>query len=99
MLSYGALAVTSLLSLVHGREPVLAGEGVDLLVEPVPDSLAGKTLAESEIGALPGLSVVAVQTPDGPAVNPTPDTVLSAGNELVMLGGAEQHANFRKTFS
>ncbi len=46
-----------------------------------------------------GNLLAGVQTPDGPAVNPTPDTVLSAGNELVMLGGAEQHADFRKTFA
>jgi Trk K+ transport system NAD-binding subunit len=99
VLSYGALAVTSLLSLLQGRDPVLAGEGVDLVVEPVPESLAGKTLAESEIGARTGLNVIAVQTPDGPAVNPTPDTMLTEGNELVMLGGAEQHSDFRKTFA
>ena len=99
VLSYGTLAVTSLLSLVHGRELVLVGEGVDLFVEPVPRSLMGSTLGESAIGARTGLNVVAVQKPDGPALNPTSETDLASDAELVMLGSAEQLAEFRKTYA
>ena len=98
VLSYSTLAVTSLLSLVHGRELVLVGEGVDLFVEPVPDALAGVTLVESGIGTRTGLNVVAVQKHDGPAVNPSSQTELSAGFELVMLGTTEQLAEFRRVF-
>jgi Trk K+ transport system NAD-binding subunit len=98
VLSYSTLAVTSLLSLVHGRELVLVGEGVDLFVEPVPQALAGRTLAETALGARTGLNVVAVQKPDGPALNPDGETELEADHELVMIGTAEQLADFRKTF-
>jgi Trk K+ transport system NAD-binding subunit len=98
VLSYSTLAVTSLLSLVQGRELVLVGEGVDLFVEPVPSALAGRTLGETALGTQTGLNVVAVQKPDGPAVNPVSETELDAGQELVMLGTAEQLATFRKTF-
>jgi Trk K+ transport system NAD-binding subunit len=98
VLSYTTLAVTSLLSLVHRRELVLAGEGVDLLIEPVPASLAGVTLAESGIAAQTGLNVVALQKSDGPAENPTATTELVAGHELVMLGTAVQLAKFHKIF-
>jgi Trk K+ transport system NAD-binding subunit len=99
VLSYSTLAVTSLLSLVQGRELVLVGEGVDLFVEPVPHTLAGRTLGETALGSRTGLNVVAVQKPDGPAVNPVGETELEAGQELVMLGTAEQRAEFRKTFA
>ncbi|MDJ0850019.1 MAG: NAD-binding protein [Myxococcota bacterium] len=98
VLSYGTLGVTSLLSLVHGRELVLVGEGVDLFVEPVPARLAGRTLGETDLGARTGLNVIAVQKPDGPAVNPVGETGLEDGQELVMLGTPEQLAEFRKTF-
>jgi Trk K+ transport system NAD-binding subunit len=98
VLSYSTLAVTSLLSLVHGRELVLVGEGVDLFVEPVPRALAGRTLAETALGGRTGLNVVAVQKPDGSALNPVGETELEADHELVMLGTAEQIAEFRKTF-
>jgi Trk K+ transport system NAD-binding subunit len=99
VLGYSTLAVTSLLSLVHGRELVLVGEGVDLFVEPVSTTLAGRTLGESAIGSRTGLNVVAVQKPDGPAVNPTSDTELVADYELVMIGTPEQLAGFRKAFA
>jgi Trk K+ transport system NAD-binding subunit len=99
VLSYGNLGVTSLLSLVHGRELVLVGEGVDMFVEPVPAPLAGRTLGESGIGARTGLNVIAIQKPDGPALNPTSATELAPGHELVMLGTAEQHGAFRKAFT
>jgi Trk K+ transport system NAD-binding subunit len=99
VLSYSTLAVTSLMSLVHGRELVLVGEGVDLFVEPVPARLAGRTLSESELGTRTGLNVVAVQKRDGPAVNPVGETELEDGHELVMLGTAEQLAEFRNVFA
>jgi Trk K+ transport system NAD-binding subunit len=99
VLSYTTLAVTSLLSLVHGRELVLVGEGVDLFVEPVPRALAGRTIAETDLGARTGLNVVAVQKSDGPAVNPDGETELEADHELVMIGSAEQLAGFRNTFA
>ncbi len=99
VLSYSTLAVNSLLSLVHGRDLVLVGEGVDLFVEPVPPSLVGKQLLEAGIGSRTGLNVVAIQKADGPATNPTAETVIGAGLELVMLGSAEQLAKFRKLYS
>ncbi len=99
VLSYATLGVTSLLSIVHDRELVLAGEGVDLFVESVHAALAGKTLGESGIAAETGLNVVAVQKFDGPALNPTSAMVLEAGSELVMLGTGEQRAHFRRRFA
>jgi len=99
VLSQTTLGITSILSLVHGRELVLAGEGVDLFVEPVPEALAGHTLGVAQIGARTGLNVVAIQKPDGPTGNPSSATELVAGLELVMLGSAEQLAEFRKIYA
>lgn len=98
VLSESSLGVNWLLSIVEGRELVLAGEGVDLFVEPVPRSLAGKTLAESGIAAAAELNVVAVQKAEGPALNPGADTRLDASQELVMLGTSEQRDAFRSAF-
>ncbi len=99
VLSYSTLAVTSLRSIIQGRELVLVGEGVDLFVVPVPKKLTGLTLGESGLGARTGLNVVAVQKPDGPAMNPVSETLLEAEQELVMLGNAEQIAEFRRVFA
>ena len=99
VMSYSTLAVTSLVALVHGREPVLAGEGVDVFIEPLPEALEGRVLAETGIAEEVGLNVIALQKPGGSAQTASGDTTLEAGVELVMLGSAEQRAQFRKRYA
>jgi len=99
VLSYTTLGVTSLLSLVHGREIVLAGEGVDLFVERVPKNLIGRTVRDGEIATRTGLNVIAVRRPEGSTADPIHETELREGEELVMLGSAHQLADFRKAFA
>ncbi len=98
-LSYTTLGATSLLSLVHGREIVLAGEGIDLFVERVPEKLLGRSVRDGEIATLSGLNVISVQGAEGPRVDPIHETKLCEGDELVMLGSAHQLAEFRKIFA
>ncbi len=97
VLSYDSLAIGTVLSLVKGRELVIVGEGADLFVEEVPEKLVGRSLLESEIGALTGLNVIAIRSDGESRTNPTASTVLPEGGELVMLGTSEQHSRFKKT--
>lgn len=99
VLSYGTLGTQTLLSLIRGRDTVIVGEGVDIFVQKVPESLIGKDLGESAIGARTGLNVIAAQSAAGFATNPGAGTILDAGAELVMLGTAEQRAEFNRLFS
>jgi Trk K+ transport system NAD-binding subunit len=99
VLSYSTLGVKSLLALVLGAEATFVGEGVDLLVEPVPASLVGLRLIDAQIAEKTGLNVVAIQASDGSAENASATTMLAAGKSLAMLGTAKQHEAFRETFS
>lgn len=85
-LSYTALGVESVLALLQERELVYLGAGVELHQVPVPASLDGQTLAESQIRARTGLNVIAIETGSGEVVNPSPGTRLAAGNVLLMIG-------------
>lgn len=87
------------MSLLRGYPPVLLGEGVELFAVPVPASLAERTLNESRIGSLTGLSVVALETGDGLVAPLTSETRLPAGAELLMLGSHEQRSAFEQAFS
>lgn len=98
VLSYATLGVKSLLAYVHGAEATFVGEGVDLIVFPVPESLAGKRLGEARVGEACGLNVVALQRPDGSVENVSASTELAPDSELVMLGLPEQGKEFRKRF-
>ena len=98
VLSYDSLGVKSLLALLHHREVVVLGEGADLFVLAIPSMLAGKSLAESEIGARSGLHVIAIQK-DGDAItNPPATALLPEGGELIVIGTSEQRLHFARLF-
>ena len=78
---------------------MIVGEGTELFVEPVPSALEGTRLGESGIGARTGLNVVAVRHDGSSVGNPSADTELPAGAELVMLGTSEQHRQFTKVYA
>ena len=98
VLSYDALGVSAVLSVLHGRELVVLGEGIDLFSTDLPRSLWGRTLAETGIGAQTGLNVIAVQHNGELVTNPPADIQLDRGAELVMLGDAEQRQEFVEHF-
>ncbi|MGI9591115.1 MAG: potassium channel family protein [Myxococcota bacterium] len=98
-LSHSSLAAKSVISAVQASDLVVLGEGADLFIERVPSALAGKTLADSGIGARTGLNVIAVRADGASITNPPSDTELAPEAELVMLGTVAQHQSFVKLFS
>jgi Trk K+ transport system NAD-binding subunit len=98
-LSHGSLAAKSVLSAVQASDLVVLGEGADLFIETVPPAIAGRTLAQSGIGAQSGLNVIAVRVNGTSITNPPADTELDRGAELVMLGTIPQHQAFVKRFT
>jgi Trk K+ transport system NAD-binding subunit len=98
VLSYTTLGVESVTSLLRGYELVVLGEGVELFSVPVPASLAGRRLAESDIGSGTGLSVVALETATGLRTSLARETVLEPGATLIMLGSLEQRRRFARLF-
>ncbi len=97
-LSYTSLGREYVISRLLGREPVMVGEGADFFLAGVPESLAGKTLAESDIGARAGLIVIAIENGGETLTNPLPSALLPAGGKLLMLGTTEQREAFAEEF-
>lgn len=98
VLSYDSLGVESILTILHRREILFLGGGLDLFSVPVPEALAGRTIAEGGIGARTGLAVIAVQTQRGLTTNPPASTVLEAGGDLLMLGSPDQRETFEEVY-
>ncbi len=98
VLSYSALGIESVISFLQGREATLLGGGVEIFATRVPATLAGKTLAESEIGARSGLNVITVEHAGAVTHNPTPVTVLHEDAEIVALGTQAQRERFHRIF-
>jgi Trk K+ transport system NAD-binding subunit len=98
VLGESALGAKFVMSVVQQREVVVLGEDVDAFLVPVPPSLAGRTLAESQVGSRTGLSVIAIQVGGELIKVPEPATVIPAGAELVMLGTQAQRRAFVALF-
>jgi len=93
-LSYVALGVAAVLAELDERELSVLGGELDLFTVPVPRRLAGRTLAESQIGQRTGLLVLAVQQNGEVHTNPTAATPLPGGGELVLIGDEAQRSRF-----
>lgn len=98
VLSYATLALDAISSILSGKELIVLGEGVDLFSREVPKSLIGKSLAQSGIGAMTGLTVVAIRKQDEVITVFTPSMELLEGMELVMIGSHEQIEEFVQTY-
>ncbi|TVP59316.1 MAG: potassium transporter TrkA [Gemmatimonadales bacterium] len=98
VLSYASLAVQTITARARSRPLVLLGEGVELIEEDVPPSLAGKTLAESEIGESTGLTVVAVRDGESMRTTHRADQRLPEGGRLFLIGSPEGLEKFHDRF-
>ncbi|MCG8461313.1 MAG: NAD-binding protein, partial [Holophagales bacterium] len=97
-LSYSSLGREHLVARLLGREPVMVGEGADFFRVPIPESLVGKTLGESQIGARTGLIVIGLENGEGMLTNPPATAVLEPGRCLLMLGTSSQREGFARRF-
>jgi voltage-gated potassium channel len=97
-LSYANLGVEVVAALLSEEELVILGQGIELYALPVPESLAGKSLGESEIGARTGMNVVAIEEGEEVRTSLGASTVLSHGAHLMMIGSHEQLEDFRARY-
>ncbi len=98
VLSYASLGSEAVLSISKGQELNVLGEGITLFRITVPPRLAGKTLAESGIGAKTGLSVIAIKNKSEIVTLLSADTVIPEGAEIVMLGNIEMRHAFNEIY-
>ena len=98
VLSYASLGVQTIFSLARGGHNVVLGEGVNLFEMPLPAPLAGKRLADANITARTGLTVIAVCENGVLDLGVAPGRRLRAGAELVAIGSTEQRERFRSAF-
>lgn len=98
VLSYAPIGAEYVLSLIERRDPVILGENIELFIIDTPEKLVGQTLAESRIGALTGLIVLAVEKEDETKLATDPNLRPEPGSRLHLLGNKDQLAEFRDRF-
>ncbi|QNJ98562.1 potassium transporter TrkA [Constantimarinum furrinae] len=98
VLSYGTLGSEAVLSIAKGQELNVLGEGIMLFRTGIPQRLAGKSLAESGIGAKTGLTVIAIKENSKVLTLLSAATELPAGAEIVMLGNIDMMNKFNEIY-
>lgn len=98
VLSYASMGANSVFNELHGSDTLLLAEGVFVFPVQVPLSLAGRTIGDSAIRAKTGCTVIAVEVDGKRTINPPPDTPLSAGARMVLVGTLDAEESFLEQF-
>jgi Trk K+ transport system NAD-binding subunit len=92
VLSYASTGAAAIWNHFRGNDTLVVAEGLDVFRAPVPTSMRGKTLADSQMRAETGCNVVAIEN-DGVLIgNPSGDAVLGADTGLVLIGDSAAQA-------
>lgn len=99
VISEASMGANAIFNLTQGGDILLLAEGLHVFKILVPPSLAGQTLVESEIRQETGCSVIAIERDGDLDVNPGPDTLLTTGAELLVIGSAEAEGCFLSRYA
>jgi Trk K+ transport system NAD-binding subunit len=98
VMSYASTGANVLFNLLKSADILLLAEGLDAFRIPMPEALAGRSLAESGIRETTGCNVVAVVQGDRFDVNPDARQLLPADADLVVIGDIESETRFFSKF-
>lgn len=98
VMSYASMGASVLFNLLKSADILLLAEGLDAFRIPLPEALAGRSLADSGIRETTGCNVVAVVQGDRFDVNPDARQRLPANADLVVIGDIESETRFFSKF-
>ena len=98
VVSNASVGASILSNVLENKETIFLTEGIHVFRRPLPFSLAGKRLRETNIRELSGCSIIALQEGDETHVMPEPETVLASGASLILIGRTDQENQFDKAF-
>jgi voltage-gated potassium channel len=98
VLTYASLGATALYAVLQNNPLLILGEGLSFFTVDVPESLAGKSLAESGIGARTGMIVIGLRHDSRFETGLNAASVLPRDAELVMLGDSDQRHRFSELY-
>lgn len=98
VLSYASMGANAILNILRRNDVLMVAEGLDLIRIKVPQTLVGKTIAESEIRKETGCTVIAVKSEGEMLINPEPELELPADAEIILIGTVEAENEFFKVY-
>jgi voltage-gated potassium channel len=100
VISNASVGASILNNVLEGKESIFLTEGINVFRRPLPEGLAGRSIADSRIRPLTGCSIVALERGEeqDPLVVPPPETILEKEMGLILIGSPEQEAKFCENF-
>ncbi len=94
VMSYASMAANMILNLLMPGELLMLAEGLNVFRVTVHPSLVGRSLAESNIRAETGCSVIAIRHQGRMVINPDPNVLFAEANELILIGTNKSEERF-----
>lgn len=94
VLSYASMGANAILNLLHRSNILMVAEGLNIFKVRAPKSLVGRTLAEINLPAQTGCTVIALYTNGEMQTNPPVHEPLPQNAHLVLIGHVEAEERF-----
>jgi len=98
VLSYASMGAMAILELLQGTGVLMLAEGLNVCETDIPDSLAGKSLAEAALTRVAGCNIVALRVGETLSINPDAATILPPGGQMIFIANTEGEARFLQAF-
>jgi voltage-gated potassium channel len=98
VMSYASMGANAVFNVLEKGDVVMLAEGLDVFRHRVPGSLAGRRLVDTGIREATGCSVVALEVQGAAVINPPPETALTSGAELILIGTTDAERRFVQRF-
>ena len=89
VMSHASMGANTIINLLKPNKILMIAEGLNIFRASVSQSLAGKSLVESQIRKQTGCSVIAIGKDNKLNINPDPSILLMEHDEMVLIGTSE----------
>jgi Trk K+ transport system NAD-binding subunit len=94
VLSYPSMGAHVIYNMLRESRLLFLAEGLDVFTVPMPAALAGRTLVETNLGALTGCNVLGIRRSDGMMVNANANLPLPERGHLILIGDQDAEQRF-----
>lgn len=98
VMSFASLCTTTILNLLRPEKLLMLSEGLNIFRSRPSKGIVGKALHAQRIRENTGCSIIAIKRGDQININPHPDTVPEAEDELILIGTAESERKFTEQY-
>lgn len=99
VMSYATLGANAIFNYLMNEETLLLAEGLNFFHLSMPESIVGKTLAQSGVREKTGCTVIALVRGAQTLINPDPSVLLDAKDELVLIGTYDAEHAFMNEYA